>query len=73
MPWYTYGMSGLPRRELQNVNLQVKVTLTLMQAVTVAAQRRGLTVPDYVRSVLAEALYGPALTKARAKARKGGK
>jgi len=54
--------------------LQARVTPDFLKAVTKAAVSRGMTVPDYLRAVMAEAVFGPHLPKRRAvKARKGGR
>ena len=60
--------------QLHSELLQVRVTPDMRGAVTRAASKRGLSLADYVRAVLSEAIHGPHLPKPRAKtARKGGR
>ena len=60
--------------QLHSELLQARVTPDFLKAVTKAAASRGMTVPDYLRAVMAEAVFGPHLPKRRAaKARKGGR
>ena len=66
-------MEDMAQGPRQSENLQVRVTPTLLNGVTKTAGERGLTVPDYVRSVLSEAIYGPTLAKTREKSRRGRK
>ena len=66
----------MPRRktpQLQSELLQARVTPDFMRDVARAAVGRSLTVADYVRGVLAEAMYGPALPRSRARPKKGGR
>ena len=63
---------GERRSELPEVNLQTKVTRIFSRDLSKTAKARGQTVPDFVRAALAEAVYGPIMSKHRAtKARRG--
>ena len=61
------------RPQLHSEILQLRVTPDFFDAVIEAAVRRGLTVSDYVRSVLSEAMYGPNLPRSRGRPKKGGR
>ncbi len=65
-------MTKVRKHQLHSELLQARVTPDFLKAVTKAAVSRGMTVPDYLRAVMAEAVFGPHLPKRRVtKTRKG--